>query len=481
MGCGQSGHSNDVEPNERVQPVVVPQATQRNAVVVEQPAAGGVRARPAGSVVVQPTPAPVAQTLALVGGSRINVGAALPGVAIEVELQLANKAATLTEVEVLLARPPAQHWRLELVVAGVTAARGELRPAAAAAAAGAAGLRAAGAAGGWSRCRLRLDAPAGGVAVTLRATCSEVSAVTAPEAGTTCGEEEACVLGVCEVVARGLPSRSPCAALALALACPPGWKLARPPPYWRSAGTESTSLRRIDVDDHTEVFQALLDATWKSRFTRDRTGAAPGRLMVRKVQRVEAPLLWNRFAQARHELAALRGGRCTRLEALCSAQPEAALVRTQRLCQAAPAILGPCEERVNEHYLFHGTSPTKAMGIIRDGFDLGRAGTASGKMFGPGAYFAEASSKFDEYAAFDAFSGLFAMLFCRVLCGEMYRTLHALDSKVAADPEFMDRYDGVLGDREASAGTYREFVVFRTEQIYPEYLVLYDRVYGEAS
>ena len=38
-------------------------------------------------------------------------------------------------------------------------------------------------------------------------------------------------------------------------------------------------------------------------------------------------------------------------------------------------------------------------------------------------------------------------------------------------------YDGVLGDREKAVGTYREFVVFDERQIYPEYVVLYERVY----
>ena len=39
-------------------------------------------------------------------------------------------------------------------------------------------------------------------------------------------------------------------------------------------------------------------------------------------------------------------------------------------------------------------------------------------------------------------------------------------------------YDAVLGDREASVGTYREYVVFEEDLIYPEYVVLYKRVRG---
>jgi len=153
-------------------------------------------------------------------------------------------------------------------------------------------------------------------------------------------------------------------------------------------------------------------------------------------------------------------------------------VRTHKVCETAPSVFGPCEASVNEHYLFHGTSPEGALGIIREGFDLSLAGTSTGLMFGPGAYFAENSSKFDEYAQADDFSGMCAVLVCRVLCGEMYHTLGEVDHATVTKLEFKEKYDGVLGDREASVGTYREFVVFGQDQVYPEYLVFYDREYG---
>ena len=38
----------------------------------------------------------------------------------------------------------------------------------------------------------------------------------------------------------------------------------------------------------------------------------------------------------------------------------------------------------------------------------------------------------------------------------------------------------VLGDREAVVNTYRETVVFRADQVYPEYVLLYKRSYEEA-
>ena len=100
-------------------------------------------------------------------------------------------------------------------------------------------------------------------------------------------------------------------------------------------------------------------------------------------------------------------------------------------------------------------------------------------MFGRGIYFAECSSKSDEYASPDKsglYKGVCALLLCRVVCGEMYyitkSDVPTIDKAMATG-----NYDGVLGDREKAVGTYREFVVFDERQIYPEYVVLYERVY----
>merc|ERR1719456_1099017 len=77
---------------------------------------------------------------------------------------------------------------------------------------------------------------------------------------------------------------------------------------------------------------------------------------------------------------------------------------------------------VGEVYLFHGTSPHSALGIVENGFDLSKA-KASG-CYGPGVYFAECSSKSDEYASLEAdgvHEGHSVLLLCRVLLG---RVLH---------------------------------------------------------
>ena len=51
---------------------------------------------------------------------------------------------------------------------------------------------------------------------------------------------------------------------------------------------------------------------------------------------------------------------------------------------------------INECYLFHGTDTKKKEGIMKTGFD-GRLGSQRA-LFGQGNYFAESSTKADQYA-----------------------------------------------------------------------------------
>jgi len=109
------------------------------------------------------------------------------------------------------------------------------------------------------------------------------------------------------------------------------------------------------------------------------------------------------------------------------------------------------------------------------------AGTNAGTLYGKGVYFAEASSKSDEYAEEDKegiFKGLYAMLVCRVVCGNMRYTDEAIPDREALVDSIVKyrKRHSILGDREKTRGTYREFVVFDRDQVYPEFAVIYRRV-----
>mmetsp|Transcript_45549 Transcript_45549/g.74917 ORF Transcript_45549/g.74917 Transcript_45549/m.74917 type:complete len:143 (-) Transcript_45549:6-434(-) len=68
--------------------------------------------------------------------------------------------------------------------------------------------------------------------------------------------------------------------------------------------------------------------------------------------------------------------------------------------------------------------------------------------------------------------GLFAVLFCRSLVG---RALQVTDPADYGPLVTAGDFHSVVGDREKAVGTFREFVFFHEESIYPEFAVFYRR------
>lgn len=248
------------------------------------------------------------------------------------------------------------------------------------------------------------------------------------------------------------------------------------PEYWTNQSTSAHFDTKETVPpEFQQKIQDLLDKTWKNKATRDREGDIPTSLKMLSCHRIEDREMWVRYAQKRADLA--RGRH--HFTAIHSLQGSGD-VKTMPILAGGGFRERLCED-MNEVYLFHGTSPTGAMGIREDGFKLSLAGSNVGTMFGRGVYLAEASSKCDEYAQTDDsghYEGIYGLLLCRVVCGEPFRITK---SNIPAIEKALEsgEYDSVLGDREAAAGTYREFVVFDEGQIYPEYVVLYRRVFED--
>jgi hypothetical protein len=223
--------------------------------------------------------------------------------------------------------------------------------------------------------------------------------------------------------------------------------------------------------------QQMLDKTWKDKVTRDRKGPVPTRLEVMGVQRIEDRKMWAAYLQSKDSIRRKRRGRCDPIVSL-DGDEKTGKVSTEPFASELAGGEGQMDGSLNEHYFLHGTSPSGANGISESGFMINLAGSNAGTMFGKGAYFAERSSKSDEYASTDKdsiYKGIYAILVCRVCCGEMFRVTRS-DIPAIERAIKSGKYDAVLGDREASVGTYREFVVFAERQIYPEYVVLYRRV-----
>eukprot|EP00929_Paragymnodinium_shiwhaense_P073576 TRINITY_DN37548_c0_g1_i2.p1 TRINITY_DN37548_c0_g1~~TRINITY_DN37548_c0_g1_i2.p1 ORF type:complete len:197 (+),score=45.01 TRINITY_DN37548_c0_g1_i2:198-788(+) len=67
------------------------------------------------------------------------------------------------------------------------------------------------------------------------------------------------------------------------------------------------------------------------------------------------------------------------------------------------------------------------------------------------------------------------LLVCRVVLGRMLVNRDVKPDPARVEQECTENYDSLCGDRNASRGTYREFIVYNSNQAYPAYIVKYRR------
>ncbi|XP_016361568.1 tankyrase-1-like [Sinocyclocheilus anshuiensis] len=139
----------------------------------------------------------------------------------------------------------------------------------------------------------------------------------------------------------------------------------------------------------------------------------------------------------------------------------------------------------NERMLFHGSPFINA--IIHKGFDERHA--YIGGMFGAGIYFAENSSKSNQYVyGIGGGTGCPThkdrscyichrqMLFCRVTLGKSFLQFSAM--KMAHAPP---GHHSVIGRPSVNGLAYAEYVIYRGEQAFPEYLIIYQIIKPDST
>jgi len=240
--------------------------------------------------------------------------------------------------------------------------------------------------------------------------------------------------------------------------------------------------------------QSLLDGTYRKVYTRDRRGAPiPDRFVIRKVHRVMNDQVWREYIEARDKAR----GNCA------GAQPECpGGTQTMNLIETNGLTALPVLDRVvNEHWLFHGTTGAAATGIAENDFRLDLTGSNAGTLYGKGIYLAENSSKSDEYgegpkgpAGEEAEMGFEAprpppgpppplvresyILLCRSILGRVHYTDNAKPDADELQKSCLDgQYESVLGDRVKIRGTFREIIVYSDDNVYPEYIIKYERIF----
>lgn len=248
-------------------------------------------------------------------------------------------------------------------------------------------------------------------------------------------------------------------------------------PYSPKEGSTSAAAKapaarlvaKIDLDtDAVDAIQRLVDHTYLYKRTKDQRGEeVPVRLEVVSVMKVQNTSAWTRYRKVRADLREkARGACCADL-----VPPVMTLLHEDPVITAT---LGELDAEAQEQFLFHGTSSAAVEGITNTDFRLDLAGSHRGTLYGNGLYCAECSSKSDEYAKIEE-DGLCRMLLCRATLG---RIMVNTDRRPSPDiaKECMENHDSLCGDRWTAVGTYREFIVYSSGQVYPQYIIAYRRV-----
>uniref|UniRef100_A0A8D8SAP2 Poly [ADP-ribose] polymerase n=1 Tax=Cacopsylla melanoneura TaxID=428564 RepID=A0A8D8SAP2_9HEMI len=213
-------------------------------------------------------------------------------------------------------------------------------------------------------------------------------------------------------------------------------------PSFSQPGTLLIDLLNDDKEFITVAEE--MQATVREHRDNGHSGGIFSRYNIIRIQKVQNRKLWERYVHRRAEVADENGG------------------------------------QAHERMLFHGSPFINA--IVQKGFDERHA--YIGGMFGAGIYFAEHSSKSNQYVyGIGGGTGCPVhkdrscyvchrhLLMCRVTLGKSFLQFNAI--KMAHAPP---GHHSVMG-RPSSGGLYfPEYVVYRGEQAYPEYLIAYQIV-----
>lgn len=194
---------------------------------------------------------------------------------------------------------------------------------------------------------------------------------------------------------------------------------------------------------------------------KDNCGGVFQRFHVLEITRIRNRRMWDRYVH-----------RCAEIAEDCSGS-------------AASTSVGNGVGHYNERFLFHGSPFLHS--IVTRGFDERHA--YIGGMFGAGIYFAENSSKSNQYVygigggtgcpshqSRSCYVCPRQMLLCRVALGRSFIQFNAM--KVAHAPP---GHHSVVGLPSAGGLNFAEYVIYRGEQAYPEYRITYLLVPPENS
>jgi len=220
-----------------------------------------------------------------------------------------------------------------------------------------------------------------------------------------------------------------------------------PPPSSSGQGTVLVDINPED-GEWTSVEEEM-QSTIREHRDQGHAGGIFTNYRIYKIQKIRNTKLWERYSHRRREVAEEN------------------------------------HNQSNERMLFHGSPFIQA--IAQKGFDERHA--YIGGMFGAGIYFAEHSSKSNQYVYGigggtgcpqhkdrSCYGCHRQLILCRVALGKSFLQFSAM--KMAHAPP---GHHSVVGRPSVGGLSFPEYVVYRGEQAYPEYLITYLIVKPEPS
>ncbi|OWF45300.1 Poly [ADP-ribose] polymerase 14 [Mizuhopecten yessoensis] len=167
---------------------------------------------------------------------------------------------------------------------------------------------------------------------------------------------------------------------------------------WKVSPPNGELHRLVPVSqEEKKAVESLIENTWETNkigHGRDAVGLGGfTSLKVTNIQRLENIDLFEKYGNARATLFHKAGsiGVFDHLEAISGSK---GAIKTANMTDQT--LQRDTFPEVNEYYFFHGTKPDILESILKQGMDVRMSGDKA--MFGQGMYFAESSTKADQYA-----------------------------------------------------------------------------------
>eukprot|EP00747_Dinoflagellata_sp_TGD_P024978 gnl/TRDRNA2_/TRDRNA2_130927_c0_seq1.p1 gnl/TRDRNA2_/TRDRNA2_130927_c0~~gnl/TRDRNA2_/TRDRNA2_130927_c0_seq1.p1 ORF type:complete len:854 (-),score=169.08 gnl/TRDRNA2_/TRDRNA2_130927_c0_seq1:7-2529(-) len=258
----------------------------------------------------------------------------------------------------------------------------------------------------------------------------------------------------------------------------------KPPSHWDAAEEleVNAAVKTVDLKPlEITALQKLLTASFSRLDLRSpETSLVPTGLELVKGVRIQNWQCWSGFRarseEIQRDIEPLREQGISLMDSV----PDLKTAVAPKYLEGAGYALDP---QTNCVWLYHGISPEAAEEAIkRKDFDVDQTGREEGKLYGRGIYFAESCGHADELSPAAA-SEDHCLLLCRVALGNLLYDDAVLPDTVKLVNQCVGGpYHSVLGDREKRCpDAYRKFVVYDKDQVYPEFLLWYKRVYGSRS